>query len=243
MSQGWDLNSFFWPQAGAQASRALEAPSIREDSSASSHGRSGSWPHVLSIVMNPSARSLPRGPAFVFWDVATPCCVLRQPRRSKETQPTPWLQPESRFGYAASRKFWDVGALLCSPPIPPSGCGRGRLPAKFSTSLQRRACPLCRSETAFISGAVSRLLKAVSQVFLVVLQAHGWSASVSSLLEVLCEPLAVTRFQLKLLMHLNRSSSNFSPKVAVTQLSPSGRPGCCPPFELLPPLRKTMARC
>ena len=38
-----------------------------------------------------------------------------------------------------------------------------------------------------MSGAVPRLLKAVPQVFLVFLQAHSWSASVTSLLKVLCE--------------------------------------------------------
>ena len=90
-----------------------------------------------------------------------------------------------------------------------------------------------------------RLLQAVSQVFLVVLRAHRLKGSVFILLKVRCEgkaeSLAATRCQLMLLMHLHHSSSNPSPTVAVTQLSPSERRGRCPYFDLLEEASRTLS--
>ena len=77
---------------------------MRKERVAFSHGRSGSWAARSEHCDESAWKDASAWAAFVFWDVASPCCVLRQPRRSKDTQPTTGFQPDNRFGYAASRK-------------------------------------------------------------------------------------------------------------------------------------------
>ena len=92
----------------------LQVRTMERDCIASSHGRSGSLAALSEHCDESAWKDASAWTAVAFWDVASHCCVLRQPRRCEDTHPTPGFQPDKRFGCAASRKFWDVGALFRS---------------------------------------------------------------------------------------------------------------------------------
>ena len=94
-------------------------------------------PHFLSTVMNQRGRMLPRGPQLPSGMSQVP--VASSPTKDAKIHTQPLAS--SPINGSVMQLQGSVGMSARSSAI--------------STSLQHEACPLCRSETAFMSGPVS----------------------------------------------------------------------------------------
>ena len=95
---------------------------MRKDRVACRMGAAVPWPHVLSIRVGRICLLGCRKSLLRTSPYPEEAKIHSQPLASNPTT--------GSVMQLQGRKFWDVVALNCSPPIPSSGYGRGRFPAR-----------------------------------------------------------------------------------------------------------------